>query len=108
MSVRSATRSRVTRVLLGVALASGTSAAGQQPTPSVAVTGAVTQPMSLTAADLSAMPRATATISSNEIVRPEGVITSVARDLLFATPDEGVWLSAADSGNDRAPAERLI
>ena len=48
-----------------------------QTAPSVAVTGAVSQPLSLAAADLAAMPRATATTSSNGT----------------ATTYEGVWLA---------------
>lgn len=49
----------------------------QQAAPSIAVTGAVAQPLTLTAADLAAMPRQTATTTNNGI----------------ATAYEGVWLS---------------
>jgi len=49
----------------------------QQATPSIAVTGAVSQPLTLTVADLAAMPRATATMNSNGV----------------ATTYEGVWLA---------------
>ncbi len=49
----------------------------QQPAPSIAVTGAVTQPLSLTAATLATMPQATVTTNNNGI----------------ATVYVGVWLS---------------
>lgn len=48
-----------------------------QTAPSIAVTGAVSQPLTLTAADLAAMPRATATLNSNGV----------------ATAYEGVWIA---------------
>jgi DMSO/TMAO reductase YedYZ molybdopterin-dependent catalytic subunit len=49
---------------------------GQQPAPSISVTGSVTTPLTLTAEMLAQMPRATATISNNGI------------DMQY----EGVWL----------------
>jgi DMSO/TMAO reductase YedYZ molybdopterin-dependent catalytic subunit len=46
----------------------------QQSTPAVAVTGSVTQPLTLTAAELAQMPRAAVTTTSGGIERPyEGV-----------------------------------
>jgi DMSO/TMAO reductase YedYZ molybdopterin-dependent catalytic subunit len=46
----------------------------QQTTPSVAVTGAVTQPLTLTAADLAQMPRASVTTTNGSMeTRYEGV-----------------------------------
>lgn len=51
--------------------------AAQQPAPTIAVTGAVAQPLSLTATDFAAMPRASATTNNNGV----------------ATVYEGVWLS---------------
>src|SRR5262249_27490397 len=49
----------------------------QQAAPAITVTGAVSQPLTLTAADLATMPRATVTTNSNGI----------------ATTYEGVWVS---------------
>lgn len=49
----------------------------QQPAPSLAVSGAVAQPLTLTAADLAALPRASVTTTSNGI----------------ATKYEGVWVA---------------
>lgn len=69
-------RSAHVALWLLVVVAAGTPVAAQT-APSVAVTGAVSQPLSLTAADLAAMPRATATTSSNGT----------------ATTYEGVWLA---------------
>src|SRR5262245_38941899 len=68
-------RARV--VLCVVAFVAAATAVVAQTTPSIAVTGAVSQPLSLTATDLAAMPRATATTNSNGL----------------ATMYEGVWLS---------------
>jgi len=51
--------------------------AAQQSTPSIAVTGAVAQSLTLTAADLASMPRATATTTSDGM----------------STTYEGVWVS---------------
>jgi DMSO/TMAO reductase YedYZ molybdopterin-dependent catalytic subunit len=65
------------RFLLGVALATASPVVAQQPAASIAVTGAVAQPLALTAADLAAMPRATVTTNGNGI----------------ATTYEGVWVS---------------
>jgi hypothetical protein len=65
------------RFLFVVALATAAPLTAQQSAPSIAVTGAVAQPLTLTAVDLSAMPRATVTTNSNGI----------------ATTYEGVWLS---------------
>lgn len=48
----------------------------QQAAPSISVTGAVAQPLTLTAADLASMPRATVSTNSNGI----------------ATTYEGVWV----------------
>jgi DMSO/TMAO reductase YedYZ molybdopterin-dependent catalytic subunit len=62
----------------GVALAVGAApVAAQETAPTIAVTGAVTQPLTLTRADLAAMPRATVTTNNNGI----------------ATTYEGVWLA---------------
>lgn len=63
--------------LLGVAYAGWAPVVAQQPAPSIAVTGAVSQPLTLTATDLAAMPRAAATTTNNGI----------------ATAYEGVWLA---------------
>src|SRR4030095_6291260 len=49
---------------------------GQQPVPSISVSGSVTTPLTLTAESLAQMPRATATVSSGGI----------------DTQYEGVWL----------------
>src|SRR5262245_10434833 len=62
--------------LLGVVIRAAPVIA-QQATPSIAVTGAVSQPLTLTAADLAAMPRAAATMNSNGV----------------ATTYEGVWFA---------------
>ncbi len=67
----------MTRLAFVVALATTASLAAQQPAPSIAVTGAVATPLTLTAADLATMPRATVATNSNGI----------------ATTYEGVWLS---------------
>lgn len=58
-------------------LAGGSAIAAQQTPPSVTVTGAVTEPLTLTSAELAAMPRATVTTTSDGI----------------ATTYEGVWLA---------------
>lgn len=66
------------RLLLCATLAfSAPTLAAQQAAPSIAVTGAVSQPLTLTAADLAAMSRATVTTTNNGI----------------STAYEGVWLS---------------
>ncbi len=65
------------RIALVVALATASPLVAQQPAPSIAVTGAVATPLTLTAADLAAMPRATVATNANGI----------------ATTYEGVWLS---------------
>ena len=65
------------RFLLCLSLAAALPVFAQQSAPSIAVTGAVTQPLTLTAADLDAMPHATVTTSNNGI----------------STTYEGVWLS---------------
>jgi len=71
-------QSRNARVALRfVALVVAATPVVAQTAPSVAVTGAVSQPLSLTAADLAAMPRASVTTNSNGI----------------ATTYEGVWLA---------------
>ena len=75
MTLRLDTRARVVLCFLAVVAAATPTLA--QTAPSVAVTGAVSQPLSLTAADLSAMTRATVTTNSNGI----------------ATTYEGVWLA---------------
>jgi DMSO/TMAO reductase YedYZ molybdopterin-dependent catalytic subunit len=69
----------MTRVMFAVllTLAASGPAGAQQAAPSIAVSGAVTTPLTLTAADLSAMPRQTVTTNNNGI----------------ATVYEGVWLS---------------
>jgi DMSO/TMAO reductase YedYZ molybdopterin-dependent catalytic subunit len=64
------------RLFLGLAFAVAAPVAAQS-APTVAVTGAVSQPLTLTAADLATMPRATVTTTNNGI----------------ATTYEGVWLS---------------
>src|SRR5262245_64942745 len=64
-------------LLVGVALSVATPISAQQAAPSIAVTGAVSQPLTLTAADLATMPRATVTTNGNGI----------------ATTYEGVWVS---------------
>jgi len=51
--------------------------AAQEPAPSIAVTGAVAKPLTLTAADLASMPRATVTTMSDGM----------------STIYEGVWVS---------------
>ena len=66
-----------TRTFAGLMVLLAAPLAAQQSTSSVAVTGAVTQSLSLSAADLAAMPRATATTNSNGI----------------ETKYEGVWVS---------------
>jgi DMSO/TMAO reductase YedYZ molybdopterin-dependent catalytic subunit len=70
-------RVRATAWLLGVAYAGSAPVVAQQPAPSIAVTGAVSQPLTLTPTDLAAMPRAAATTTSNGI----------------STAYEGVWLA---------------
>jgi DMSO/TMAO reductase YedYZ molybdopterin-dependent catalytic subunit len=60
-------------LLLGV----GSAIAAQQTPPSVTVTGAVTEPLTLTSAELAAMPRASVTTTSDVV----------------ATMYEGVWLA---------------
>src|SRR5262245_52381354 len=65
------------RLFLCLSLALAGSLSAQQPTPTISVTGAVAQPLSLTVADLGALPRATASISGN------GMTTTY----------EGVWVS---------------
>ena len=62
--------------LFSVLICATTTAYGQQPAPSISVTGSVTTPLTLTAEILGQMPRATATISNNGI----------------DTQYEGVWL----------------
>jgi DMSO/TMAO reductase YedYZ molybdopterin-dependent catalytic subunit len=60
--------------VLSILLSASMAVYSQQPAPSIAVTGAVTSPLSLSADDLAKMPRATATISNNGIdTRYEGV-----------------------------------
>ncbi len=66
---------RLSRLFLALALAAAPVRA-QQATPSISVTGAVTQPLTLTSADLDAMPQATVTTNNNGI----------------STTYEGVWL----------------
>jgi DMSO/TMAO reductase YedYZ molybdopterin-dependent catalytic subunit len=66
------------RVLfLAVAVAAPGSMVAQQPAASISVTGAMPTPLTVTAADLAAMPRQTVTTNNNGI----------------ATVYEGVWLS---------------
>jgi hypothetical protein len=65
------------RFLLALTFAAATSINAQTPAPSVAVTGAVTTPLTLTAADLAAMPRAKVSTNNNGI----------------ETIYEGVWIS---------------
>ena len=67
------------RIFSTAMLAIAISAQGfaQQAAPSIAVTGAIATPLTLTAADLAAMPRQTVTTNNNGI----------------ATVYEGVWLS---------------
>ncbi len=71
----------VKRIALVAALAAAAplvlSLRAQQAAPSIAVTGAVATPLTLTTADLAAMPRATVATNSNGI----------------STTYEGVWLS---------------
>jgi DMSO/TMAO reductase YedYZ molybdopterin-dependent catalytic subunit len=67
----------VKRIAFVVALAAAVPLVAQQGAPSIAVIGAVTTPLTLTAADLAAMPRATVATNSNGIT----------------TTYEGVWLS---------------
>ena len=64
------------RSVLCLALLIATSATAQQATPTVTVKGAVSQPLTLGASDLAAMPRATVTTNSDGI----------------ETVWEGVWL----------------
>lgn len=81
-------------VLAGVALVAGAPVLAQQPAPSITVSGAVTTPLTLTAADLAAMPRAKTTTTSNGIATVyEGV--SVADVLKKA----GAPLGAGMRGN---------
>ncbi len=65
------------RILFGVVMLAGAAAAevaAQEPAPSVAVTGAVARPLTLSVADLAALPRASVTTSSGGIeTRWEGV-----------------------------------
>ena len=75
MTLRLDRRARV--ALWFLAFVGAATPAVAQAAPSVAVTGAVSHPLSLTAADLAAMPRATATTNSNGI----------------AIAYEGVWLA---------------
>jgi len=73
-------RNRIARSLAMVSalfLVGGSAIAAQQAPPSVSVTGAVSQPLTLTSADLETMPRATVTTTNNGI----------------ATTYEGVWLA---------------
>lgn len=70
-------RTMIRRLFLCLTLAIAAPVAGQQPAPSLAVTGAVSQPLTLTSADLATMPRATVTTTNNGI----------------ATAYEGVWVS---------------
>jgi DMSO/TMAO reductase YedYZ molybdopterin-dependent catalytic subunit len=63
--------------LFGIGIAAATPVAAQQSAPSVSITGAVPQPLTVTAADLATMPRATVTTNNNGI----------------ATVYEGVWLA---------------
>ncbi len=65
------------RFFLALTFAAATSIGAQSPAASVAVTGAVTTPLTLTAADLATMPRATVTTNNNGI----------------ETVYEGVWIS---------------
>lgn len=65
------------RLIFLVAMGTAAPLVAQQAAPSVAVTGAVATPLTLTAADLATMPRASVTTNSNGI----------------ATKYEGVWLS---------------
>jgi DMSO/TMAO reductase YedYZ molybdopterin-dependent catalytic subunit len=67
----------VKHLIFFVALATAAPLIAQQSAPSIAVTGAVAQPLTLTAADLATMPRETVTTNNNGIV----------------TTYEGVWLS---------------
>ena len=72
------TRLRMLAASMLVSLAvTGAPVAAQQGAPSIAVSGAVPQPLTLTAADLAAMPRASVTTTNNGI----------------ATKYEGVWLA---------------
>jgi DMSO/TMAO reductase YedYZ molybdopterin-dependent catalytic subunit len=74
------TPAAVKRVAFVVALAAAApfaTLAAQQSAPSIVVTGAVTAPLTLAAADLAAMPRATVVTANNGI----------------STTYEGVWLS---------------
>jgi DMSO/TMAO reductase YedYZ molybdopterin-dependent catalytic subunit len=64
------------RFLVCLSLLVASPAFAQQAASSIAVTGAVTAPLTLTAADLDSMPRATVTTNNNGI----------------ATTYEGVWL----------------
>ena len=65
------------RLLLVLAIVVAARARAQTPAPSIAVTGAVPTPLTLTAADLAAMPRAKVTTNNNGI----------------ETVYEGVWIS---------------
>jgi DMSO/TMAO reductase YedYZ molybdopterin-dependent catalytic subunit len=65
------------RLFLCLAFAIASPVAAQRSAPTLAVTGAVSQPLTLTAADLATMPRATVTTTNNGI----------------STTYEGVWLS---------------
>ena len=61
-------------LLLSLLICAAPLALAQQSSPSVTVTGSVTQPLMLTAADLAQMPRATATTTNGGIeTRYEGV-----------------------------------
>src|SRR3954451_25157349 len=90
-------RNRITRSLAMVSallVVGGNAIAARQTPPSVSVTGAVSQPLTLTSADLETMPRATVTKTNNGI----------------ATTYEGVWLAdvlkkaGAPLGAMRGPA----
>ncbi len=70
-------RASMTALLFGISLGASAPVVAQQPAPSISVTGAVAQPLTLTAADLAAMPRASVTTNNNGI----------------ATTYEGVWLA---------------
>lgn len=64
------------RIVLGLAVLAvpATAAIAQEPTPTVAVTGEVARPLTLTAADLAVLPRASVTTTSGGIeTRWEGV-----------------------------------
>jgi DMSO/TMAO reductase YedYZ molybdopterin-dependent catalytic subunit len=68
-------RRRTYETILGVALfCVSVTALAQAPAPSITVTGSITKPITLTAADLAQMPRATATTSNGGVeTKYEGV-----------------------------------